>query len=157
MDWEVSFNGGIYNTEEPPVLQYYEVRARNRVTGKTFIGLPADFECLAKNLPLDSGNVAKTGAGVIYTSPDVSDRCYFRILNTHGSAAVTVDVSFDGGTTWTTGVDVKLQDGTYGASLAAGKMGILEGKFDKVRLSCSATSSGRLTSYTAAQVAGLGG
>jgi len=152
MDWEVSFNGGIYDTEEPPNKLRDEVVARNVKTGKTFIGLPADFECLVKDLPLDSGNVLKTGAGVIYTSPDVSHCSYFRIINTHVSAAVTVDVSFDGGTTWVTGYDLKGQTGTYAASLAAGKVGILEGKFDKVRVSCAATSSARLTSYTSAQV-----
>jgi len=152
MDWEVSFNGAIYDTEEPPNKLRDEVIARNVKTGKTFVGLPADFECLVKNLPLDSGNVPKTGAGVIYTSPDVSECSYFRILNTHGSAAVTVDVSFDGGTTWVEGLEVLQQDGTYAASIAAGKMGVLEGKYDKVRVSCAATSSARLTSYTSAQV-----
>jgi len=151
-DWEVSFNGGIYDTEEPPNLLRNEVVARNSRTGESFVGLPEDFDCLLRNLPLDTGNKSKTGAGTIATSGVVSHCSKHRIINTHGVAALTVDVSYDNGDTWSTGMTFKLQDGTYGTSLAAGTWGLLEGKFDKVRIvHAGAAGSGRITSYTTAQ------
>jgi len=151
-DWYVSVNDAVYNTEEPPVFQYYRVVAHNNKTGKTFDGTRADFLALSTGSPLDSGNLTKTGAGQIFTSQNVSHCSKHRVINTHVSAAVTVDVSFDNGSTWATGVEVLLQDGTYATSIAAGKYAWLDGVFDKVRLTCSATSAGRLTSYTLAQL-----
>jgi len=155
-DWHIEFNGGIYTPgalpEDPPVLVRNEIRAKNYRTGEYFVGLPAEFEAVSKNLPRDSGSVPKTGAGVIFTSGNVSGCSLHRIINTHATEALTVDVSFDAGSTWSTGVEVLLQDGTYATSVAAGKYATLSGKFDQVRLSCADDAAGRLTSYTSAQV-----
>jgi hypothetical protein len=151
-DWEVSFNGGIYDTEEPPNLLRKEVVARNSRTGQSYVGTPEGFEYLLRDLPYDTGIVSKTGAGVITTTVNVALCRYHRILNTHGTAALTVDVSYDDGANWTIGVTATLDTGSPGATVAAGASAILEGKFDRVRLvHAEAAGAGRITSFTTAQ------
>jgi len=151
-DWHVRSIDPIYNTEEPPEVIGQLLTAVNNKTGELFVGSPDEYNNYSSGLPLDTGNVSKTGAGTVCTTQKVAHCSYHRLVNTHGSEALTLDVSFDDGTSWATGMEFELQDGTYVASLPAGKFGILRGKFDKLRLACADDASGRITSYTSSQV-----